>query len=506
MKQKITQPKVAQFIHLEGYTVTSAVGICGEVTREKGYCPHITEQRTKEAPPIYLQGDEQSIRELGFEMKSKFSTVKRLRKNRSGKIVSQKIRENENIFLAGVTTITRELGEDHLYLNAWVSSTHDFLKEKYGENLQAVVLHSDEKHFDIHFIIVNEELDPSLNSEWYAIRKQNLETKEYSKKELSYKEQEALREFQDEYFDKVASGLGLDRVGEQKRPRQDRADYLAKRHAEQLAAKAKLKNEAQSKMLEAVKTVLEVDINSSISNLTEIENTAKGMKSEIEEYKKEKAEFNLQINEIEKQKNEIKIQKQEIEQIKIETGKEATKILQKAESTAEIIIAEGISKRDEFYKIGRDFAKKEKAHAAEAAKRNEDVIKLKQESKKLIEEQEKIVDDLKQRREKEESGFIFNVIRVAKRALHKSELNKERNFWTEKFETYKRQAEEIVTRWKNALFASQAKQKELEKELKEYKLKFGELKTPENNIKLDKNNDVNVKPDDYGSGSGGYGM
>ena len=95
--------------------------------------------------------------------------------------------------------------------------TVDYLKNKYGDNLRAVVQHNDEEHPHIHFYAYS---DTEVNAKMLHDGYKN------GSSPAKYKA--GTKAFQDEYFEQVASHCGLARTGP-KRRRLSRTEW----HAEQ---------------------------------------------------------------------------------------------------------------------------------------------------------------------------------------------------------------------------------------------------------------------------------
>ncbi|MEH4500198.1 plasmid recombination protein, partial [Escherichia coli] len=107
-----------------------------------------------------------------------------------------------------------------------------FLKEKYGENLAAVVEHTDEENPHLHFYIVpkiGQKLD-----ELHDGKKAVLELKKKEPKALKGKQNKAyiegMRNFQDDFYNKVSKNFGLTKIGPA-RSRVSRKTYFEQKKA-----------------------------------------------------------------------------------------------------------------------------------------------------------------------------------------------------------------------------------------------------------------------------------
>ena len=184
----------------------SAADIIGEALRDEGHCPHVENPE----PPRYLIGSEAETRAM----------LERINENASKyrDPVGRKMREDAAVLLAGVASFPRDAAvKDPDLYKKWETMTVDYLKNKYGDNLRAVVQHNDEEHPHIHFYVYS---DTEVNAKMLHDGYKN------GSSPAKYKA--GTKAFQDEYFEQVASHCGLARTGP-KRRRLSRAEW----HAEQ---------------------------------------------------------------------------------------------------------------------------------------------------------------------------------------------------------------------------------------------------------------------------------
>lgn len=252
------QNQLAQFARVEGKSVSLCIDAIGEATRTNGFCNHIDSEITKLNPPEYIYGSEKELWALALEVKAKAQTIKRFRGFRKGKAYKSKLDPKENVMLSGVATIPRELGDSSpALLEKFKQLVFQHLQKEYGENLKGVILHSDESQYDIHFFIVNDELDPSLDAAWLAERKKvegpkKKQTKEEKRSKI-YAEKDLMREWQDRFNVAVGIPCGLARKGEQSVPRSKRKQFRNDQQRKQfeaieLAEKEKSTRELQNKI------------------------------------------------------------------------------------------------------------------------------------------------------------------------------------------------------------------------------------------------------------------
>jgi hypothetical protein len=229
--------------------------VLGEVMRDIGYCPHVDNPQE----PTFLYGDVDTLRsmpariELNLEAYEKRHNLKR------------SIRSDTHVLLAGTATFPRELeqSDPDRYIE-WRQKTLDYLKKKYGDNLQCVVEHQDESHPHLHFYVISaEHVDAKKLHEGYiaasAFKSMTNEAND------AYKD--AMRDYQTDYFNQVGHSCGLLRDGP-KRKRMPKAEYKAAQRSasetyelnrkaattiEQATAKERKLNEAMASLVEEKK-------------------------------------------------------------------------------------------------------------------------------------------------------------------------------------------------------------------------------------------------------------
>lgn len=208
-----------QFIHVDSYgresstqskkstdkkgnTVTtiikgmSASEILAEQCREDGACSHIKNP----GEPILIYG----ISPL------KVLPIINDWADQTKDAQGRKLRKDGHCVLIGVASLPREM-EDNF--SEFANDTLVWLKEKYGERLKSVVVHDDESHPHLHFTIVPNvgEKFEDIHEGFKASKKAKADGKKKGDQNLSYIN--AMREFQDEFSNKVAMSHGLTRIG-----------------------------------------------------------------------------------------------------------------------------------------------------------------------------------------------------------------------------------------------------------------------------------------------------
>ena len=203
----------------------SAADIISEALRDDGHCPHVENPE----PPRYLIGSESETRAILGRIQENAAQYR----DKMGR----KMREDAAVLLAGVASFPRDAAnKDPALYKKWESLTVEYLKKKYGDNLRAVVMHNDEEHPHLHFYVYSDtEVNAKMLHDGY---KNGSSPKAYKK---------GCEDFQNEYFEQVASRCGLARTGP-KRRRLSRAEW----HAEQEMAMSISK--AESAVLDSAAT------------------------------------------------------------------------------------------------------------------------------------------------------------------------------------------------------------------------------------------------------------
>lgn len=216
-----------QFIHVESYARKAGKGKAGgrtirdvlaEAKREIGHHHHITNPH----PPEVLFGDLDDVEGLAVSWAEQSKDAR-----------GHRLREDGLALLAGVVSFpsAENLGvsEDE-HLKRWDAFRMDaliFLKKKYGSDLKCVVEHTDEKHPHLHFYCV-----PKLGARFESIHDGKAaalaaKSEKLLKGDQNQAYKEAMRVFQNDFFQKVGAKNGLARLGP-KRMRLTRAEYQAK--------------------------------------------------------------------------------------------------------------------------------------------------------------------------------------------------------------------------------------------------------------------------------------
>ncbi|EOB3568237.1 hypothetical protein CRN61_07370 [Vibrio vulnificus] len=208
-----------QFIHIETYAKVSsrsnkkqsAKAVAQECEREPHACPHVKHPE----PYKLLYGLKPS------DVVKQAETQAEKAKDKLGR----RLRKDAQILLAGVVSYPTPLAEfdpNCRNFRIWLELNHQFLKNKYGSKYKSLVLHTDEHPEGFphcHFYVLP-DLDNSNHLNIGSIH-QGIEARDklrsYSAKQKLRAYKNAMREYQDEYQEKVGSLCGLTRIGPGKR-------------------------------------------------------------------------------------------------------------------------------------------------------------------------------------------------------------------------------------------------------------------------------------------------
>lgn len=180
--------------------------------------------------------------------------------NSAGK--TRKIRIDQHTLLTCVAShpyLTQDVKNDpekQIEFEKWAAETVNYLKEKWGDELRGVVLHTDEAHPHLHGFIVPRnlrarDLHPGVTAkkqEFARATAEGHDTKTANKLgDRAYKA--AMREFLTDYHQKVGMKSALLRDGP-KRARLSRSEYIGSKQAAKNLAETLEKNEALSHQIE----------------------------------------------------------------------------------------------------------------------------------------------------------------------------------------------------------------------------------------------------------------
>ena len=203
-----------QFIHADIYARTASTNaksaskynykdILGEATRLPEHSQHVKNPK----PPKFLLGDEDALAKMSERIEYNAANYKDK--------IGRKMRADAPVLLAGVVSFPQEVVEaDPILYQKWASLNLEYLQNKYGDNLRAVVEHTDEEYPHLHFYVQSDtEVNAKMIHDGYKAGK-------------DYKR--ACQKWQDEYYEAVAVKCGMARLGP-KRRRLNRAEWHAEK-------------------------------------------------------------------------------------------------------------------------------------------------------------------------------------------------------------------------------------------------------------------------------------
>lgn len=236
-----------QFIHYETYSASDARRVIAEAVRIPEHSPHVRQPQN----PVFLYGQTKGLADK-IDALAASTKTQVTQRTRSGdiKTFERALREDAAVFVAGVVSFPREWSEQNPRLFAKAKKdTLTELKRRYGDQLQAVILHDDEEHPHIHFFVLPEGLNMSSVCPATAAERSvdTLKSKATGKARQAARSQ-ALQLFQDEWHENVMRDIGLGRYGP-KRQRMSRPEWKAENAMRETLALASVKADDTRKAL-----------------------------------------------------------------------------------------------------------------------------------------------------------------------------------------------------------------------------------------------------------------
>jgi hypothetical protein len=317
----------SQFTHLELYSRIGAIqqsggrktsidGVSKEALRYDGFTDHIIADGYEPVPPTILYSqDNKTLEEHCDDILTQVATEK--------DNLGRRIKTDKNILLAGVISYPKPrladnwTEDDRQNFELFKETSIEFIKKKWGDNLLCILEHTDEQYPHFHFYVTNKnrvastpELHPGFAENIRLEQKAKAEGKPVVKKEQVAAYKEAMRVFQDEFFNEVGIYCGFDRLGPS-RQRMNRTEWKERKRATKLLAKAfqKVKQGAtdindKSKALNQSMLELEQQIANVIDMQNKVEQEHKELETGLanlelakfvrENYKEIVAQFNIQ--------------------------------------------------------------------------------------------------------------------------------------------------------------------------------------------------------------------
>ena len=243
-----------QFVHIEACARRASKkakqarptvdGVIGEAKRESGYVPHIEHPQA----PVMLLGSFDSV-------EAAIRDYTRGTKDAMGR----SLRADANVLLAGVVSLPREWEKDW---PAYKKRTIDWLKKRYGSSLRCVVEHIDEEHPHLHFYCVPQPGQPFELHPGIVAQKSVEKTEKGRVKKAAYNE--AMRQFQDDFWKGVSFSFGLPKLGPS-RQRLTRAQWKAQQ--EEMKKIRRINEIVEKEVEKRVKQKMEEMENSAIGKI-----------------------------------------------------------------------------------------------------------------------------------------------------------------------------------------------------------------------------------------------
>lgn len=263
-------PKRASTVNKNGKTSSKSSGHCvkyvvDEAIREASSIPHIDAPQ----PPEYVYGEPLE----GLEM----ACNKWAESVRDGR--GHATRKDALCLLAGVVSAPKDITPE-----AWEAFQKDslkWLKKKYGKSLRTVIAHHDESHPHLHFYVIPElgQRFETVHQGRAAAAQVKAENGVKGLQNQAYKA--AMREFQDEFYDRVGIEHGFTRIGPAKRRltreewKLEQIQAAAAAHAIAVAkATVEQSAEQSATMIEAAKTEAKTVAEQALANVDRIEKQA----------------------------------------------------------------------------------------------------------------------------------------------------------------------------------------------------------------------------------------
>lgn len=214
-----------QFIHIEAYarvgsnqkgksTKWNIHQIAGEAMRNNEDCKHVEHPQE---PTVLFGVDAYAA----ADMAQKWAET-------SLDASGRKLRKDGSCLLAGVISFPEGRTEDDW--KAFRDESIKYLKDKYGENLKSVIEHRDESNLHIHFYSVpkNGQKFEDIHDGKKAVLEAKKENSKILKGDQNRLYIKAMKEFQEDFYNKVAMFHGMTKTGP-KRERLTREEWKARK-------------------------------------------------------------------------------------------------------------------------------------------------------------------------------------------------------------------------------------------------------------------------------------
>ena len=394
-----------QFAHLNMYSRKAdgtGVGtdfVFGEVMREPGFCYHVEHPEE----PILVYGmSVPDLKSLHDDRASKAKTTN-VKGQRRG------IRKDQKTL---ATVILSHPGDADgvASVDEWQARSIEWLKAKYGDDLKTVIRHEDESYPHLHAYILPSgdemramDYHPGMIAKNVIVKRGD--GKEQNKAgDRAYRQ--AMREWQDDYYENVGLACGLTRIGPGRR-RLSKAAHNAEK-AQAVRARNVLNN------IDTVEKRCH-DMQESAKANTDI---ARQM---LDDAKKALADADAVKKDADDKANTIKDDaEKKAKSIIAKAKRQASEIIKKAQKPAEIVRSAWakLTGQTERKKIGFAFDEGKKAGHAE---RQKDVDAANRKAEQAIKERDRAREDLKHERDDRTKDFVLPKREQAEYAIWKSQ-------------------------------------------------------------------------------------
>jgi len=240
-----------QFAHLETYSrkankegVNTQFVFDEASRREPSACRHVENP----SPPQLVYGmDISDLEKLHNDICDHATTT-----NANGQ--TRKIRKDQHTLATVVLSYPEDPEPGTAPYREWESRSVNWLKEKYGDDLKTVIRHTDEAHPHIHAYILPDHARAKDVHPGYSAKTAVMDeamaggmSKKAANKQSNSAYREAMREWQDSYYEAVGRPCGLTRIGPGKR-RLTRAEYTKEKAQEKRNREAVLLQEAARRL------------------------------------------------------------------------------------------------------------------------------------------------------------------------------------------------------------------------------------------------------------------
>lgn len=251
----------------------SAKSIFNEASRVAENSPHVVNPQ----PPQVISG--MPLEQLEKELDKYLETQADKYITKGGKEATRKVREDKHVLVAAVYSWPESSDDfDLAEFQKFAEKSIEFFEKEHGIKCQSAVVHFDEEHPHVHVYGFHKDAR-STHAGWVAKTeaKKNGATEQESN--VAYKE--AMKGYQDRYFEQVTSQFGMERLSDTPRKRLSRSAWKEQKTLDKIIN--------QRNGLEQLIEKLESTHEAKMANLD------KQFTDKYEEYKKQMAPLRAQV-------------------------------------------------------------------------------------------------------------------------------------------------------------------------------------------------------------------